>query len=259
MQRMLATLDDRDLVLDLPSARHEVMPGVIWGRFDALFTPAYWAGQAWQAHENGTYEPGALGRGIAEEVAVCLLGGYGIPAELGLLAFDRLRRMDLLRTDTTEADVEGALSEPFPMGDRLRRYRFAKSKARALVGALLALPGIDSGLPDRDLRNALVSLPGVGSKTASWVVRNLRSSDEVAIVDIHIARAGRIAGFIAPTWDPARHYTLMEDAFLAFAKAIGTRASVLDGLMWDQMRRLGDLAREDDVLARTRNRHIREA
>lgn len=251
MQRMLALWEGREAALDLPPAREDVMPGVVWGRFDVLFTPAYWAGQAWQDKGIGRYEPGALGQSLPEEVALCLLGGYGIPAELGMAAFERLRCLDLLRPDATREVVEAALSAPFMMDGRPRRYRFPKTKASAVVGALAALPQIDVSLGDREFRDALTALPGVGPKTASWIVRNLRSSDDVAIVDVHIARAGRLAGFFSPSWDPARHYSLMEDAFLAFAKVIGARASVLDGLMWDHMRLLGALAREDDVAMST--------
>lgn len=253
MQRILAFTRGRNVDLELPPAWAEVLPGIMWGRFDVIFTPAYWRGQAWQHDELGTYAPGAIGHDLAEEVSACLLGGYGIPAELGVAAFSRLQEMGLLRGTPAAADLELALSTPFLMSGRPRRYRFPKAKAQALAGALRGLPSIDLALPDRALRDALTSLSGVGQKTASWVVRNFRSSDKVAIIDVHIARAGRIAGFISPHWDPARHYALMEQAFLRFAEAISVRASVLDGLMWDHMRRLGDLAREDEASAQTVN------
>jgi hypothetical protein len=49
MQRMLALADGGHVAaLSLPPADAEVLPGVRWGRFDDLFTPAYWHGQAWQ-------------------------------------------------------------------------------------------------------------------------------------------------------------------------------------------------------------------
>ena len=45
-----------------------------------------------------------------------------------------------------------------------------------------------------------------------------------------------------------RHYLELEVAFLAFAAALPTAAGMLDGLMWDYMRRmpLGRSARETD-------------
>ena len=43
------------------------------------------------------------------------------------------------------------------------------------------------------LREFLLQLHGIGYKTASWIVRNFTGSDDVAIVDIHLRRAGVIA------------------------------------------------------------------
>ncbi|MDZ3993341.1 hypothetical protein PspTeo4_24872 [Pseudomonas sp. Teo4] len=42
----------------------------------------------------------------------------------------------------------------------------------------------------RALRDWLLELPGIGYKTASWVARNWLDADDVAILDIHILRAG---------------------------------------------------------------------
>lgn len=244
MQHMLAHTAGQDLLLTLPAAHRHALPGVPWGRCDELFTPAYWRGQAWQHEVLRTYLPGPLGRNLAEEVAVCLLGGYGIPAELGLAAFDRIMCNGLIRRAPDAVEFERALSVPFVINGRSRRYRFPATKAQALAGVLRGLPSIDPNMPDRALRDALIGLPGIGLKTASWVVRNWRQSDEVAIIDVHIARAGRIAGFLPHAWSPARNYADMEDAFLKFSAAIGVRASVLDGLMWDYMRCIGPFARE---------------
>ena len=246
-QQMLALVRGRDVELTLPDPDEDVLPGVAWGRFDVLFTPAFWRGQAWQHAELGNYAPVPLGGDLAEEVAVCLLGGYGIPAELGLAAFDRLRNLELLKGEPDADDLESALSAPFQVLGQMRRYRFARSKAQALAGALRLLPGIDADIADLDLRNSLMSLPGIGPKTASWIVRNFRGSDDVAIMDVHIARAGRIIGFIGHDLDPSKNYFAMETAFLGFASAIGVRASVLDGLMWDYMRRFGAIAREAEI------------
>lgn len=251
MQRMLAHVGGCNVVLTLPPVYEHALPGIAWGRCDELFTPAFWRGQAWQHEALGTYKPGRLGCDLAEELAACMLGGYGIPAELGLAAFDRLRRDGLLVGSPQAAALEDALARPFVVNGRAQRYRFPKIKARSLAGALQALPDVDCDLPDRDFRDALVLLPGIGLKTASWIVRNWRLSDEVAILDIHIVRAGRIAGFLLTEWDPAKHYRAMEDAFLQFSEAIGVRPSVLDGVMWDYMRRIGSLGREAETLSKT--------
>jgi thermostable 8-oxoguanine DNA glycosylase len=72
-------------------------------------------------------------------------------------------------------------------------------------------------------------------------VRNRRRSDQVAVLDVHIVRAGRYIGLFAPTMDPARHYRLMERRFISLARALGVRAADLDSAMWQVMRLIGYL------------------
>lgn len=252
MQRMLAVLGGEDAELMLPPAQDEAMPGVRWGRFDGLFTPAYWKGQAWLHGPLGTYEPGPLGRDLREEVAACMLGGFGIGAEVGLAAFARVKERGLLGPSPDVGQMTSALEEPFFLHGVRRRYRFWRTKAESLAAAMRLLDDTWTNLEVRVLRDALACLPGVGPKTASWVVRNRTGSDHVAILDVHIARAGTIAGLWNSSATPSRSYQSMEAAFLRFAEAIDVRASVLDGLMWDQMRRLGSLAREAEVFAADR-------
>jgi thermostable 8-oxoguanine DNA glycosylase len=89
------------------------------------------------------------------------------------------------------------------------------------------------------LRNWLLRLPGVGPKTASWVVRNHLGSDRVAIIDVHLLRAGVIAGVYDPAWTPAKHYDLLEDFFLAWADHGRVSAAALDSIIWADMAGLG--------------------
>ena len=235
---MHAILDGNHHTLSLPEPHELLLPGICWGAFDELLTPAYWRGQLWQHDVLGTYHDLRLGRTLTEELSACLLGGYGMPAELGLAAYARLRDNDLLSVGTTATTLENALSAPFSVGGRMRRYRFPRQKARQLAGCLGALEEFDKPEDDRALRDALAKLPGIGLKTASWVVRNYRGSNEVAIVDVHILRAGRHINLFPPDWEPQRHYRPLEEAFLRFAGALDVSAAMLDGLMWDYMRRL---------------------
>ncbi len=242
MQKMYAVLDGVTTRLQLPSAASDVMPGIPWGSFDEFLTPAYWKGQAWQHEHLGTYRDLRLGRSLPEELAACLLGGYGMPAELGLAAFRRLRVRGLLDGVPSSAEIERALSEPFPTPlGVMRRYRFPHQKARYLSASLKAIRRIAPPTSDVVLRDLLTKLPGVGPKTASWAVRNHRSSDSVAIIDVHILRAGHHLGLFSASWQPQRHYRRLESAFLAFAAALDVRPSVLDSLIWDYMRRLGPI------------------
>lgn len=159
-------------------------------------------------------------RAVAQTVgfhAVCLIG--------------------LLDGSPPSADIEHALVEPFCTGGTVRRYRFPRQKARYLSGCLRALHAIDEPKDDTRFRDTLASLPGIGLKTASWIVRNYRQSNNVAIVDVHILRAGRYLGLYPSEWSPQKHYRKLEELFLQFSRAINTASGMLDALMWDYMRR----------------------
>lgn len=79
-------------------------------------------------------------------------------------------------------------------------------------------------------------LPGIGPETASWIVRSLRGSDQVAILDVHLLRAGRVQKIFPPLLSVKRHNGQLEAVFLAFAKATGSGASLLASVIWMTMR-----------------------
>jgi len=221
----------------LPSAQEEVLPGVCWGAFDEILTPAFWAGQAWLHADSGRFARYKLGRSLREEVAACILGGYGIPAEMGLAAFERLREQGLLESSPSDVSLEDALAQPLLVNGRMLRYRFPRQKARHLSGALGRLNEV-AGREGRALRDALMTLSGIGPKTASWITRNWCDADDVAILDVHVCRACERAGVFPVGSDPSRHYLPLEELYLRFSRAIGVRASMLDNLIWQTMRRL---------------------
>lgn len=250
-QHIYALKNGEVVTRQLPAASERLSTyGLAWGAADVPLTPAYWAAQSWMwAIEEP--EHFRLGRTLPEEMLACILGGYGIPAEIGLAAYDRLRAT-LAEDPSCLADEERVarlLSTPLWVGGRGVRYRFARQKAGYIAGAFSALPGIDEDLSDRALRDQLTRLRGFGPKTASWVVRNWRSSDDVAILDIHILRAGAHLGIFQRDWRVDRHYSLMEESYLRFAADISTKASLLDSVMWMTMRQL---PRNYEVTARFR-------
>lgn len=238
MQVMYAVIDGSLQHLDLPDPEVMVLPGVRWGAFDVLLTPAYWRGQAWQHEKIGTYEGLRLGHNLAEEVAACLLGGFGMKAEIGLAAFARLRDRQLLEGTPSNYELETALAEPFSIRGTFRHYRFPKQKARYLSACLERLETFYEPSDDVALRDQLAKLPGIGLKTASWIVRNYRASNSVAVIDVHILRAGCHINLFSPDMEPHRDYRALEGQFLSFASALGTAAGMLDGLIWDYMRHL---------------------
>ncbi len=240
IQTVFARSPDGYIGRELPPATQALpIEGMSWGLAEEICSPAYWAGQAW-IWEVEAPDHFRLGQSLEEELIACLLGGYGIPAEVGLAAYDRLREIHnddpdhLLCNDA----VLQLLREPLNVKGRSVRYRFAKQKSVYLASSLRQLRDIDQDAPDRQLRDALIALPGVGPKTASWVVRNWRGSDCISILDIHILRAGRILEIFPASWSVERHYHKLEDAFLGFAQAIGVKASILDSVMWMNMRQL---------------------
>jgi len=250
MQVMYAVVNGALRELTLPKPDEHVLPGIRWGAFDELMTPAYWRSQAWQlAEEEGAFGDFRLGRSLVEETAACLLGGYGMPAELGLAAYGRLRARGLLIGLPSSGTLEAALSEPFQIGAVCRAYRFPRQKARYLAACLGQLKYFAEPADDDALRDRLATLPGVGLKTASWIVRNYRASNAVAVIDIHILRAGRHIGLFDPNWTPQACYHKLERAFLRFASALGTPASLLDSIMWDQMRRMPSKSRTNGQMA----------
>ncbi len=222
--------------VELPGADVEVMEGVRWGSIDAFPTPAYWAYQV--VARRLVCKPASyrLGRTLAEEVAACLLGGHGIPATVGLAAYDRIRERGALSGDpVSEKDLEALLKEPLEVGGRPIRYRFAAQKARYLAGALPlahAAPKFNAG---RQLRDWLLTVPGIGYKTASWIARNWLDADDVAILDIHIMRVGQAIGLFPKKLTAERNYTELEERFLRFSTSLDVRPSELDAVIWWEM------------------------
>ena len=80
-----------------------------------------------------------------------------------------------------------------------------------------------------------MEIKGIGPKTASWVARNWLDADDVAILDIHIYRAGLLGGFFDDNLTVERHYEKLEDTFVQLADSMHVRTSELDAVMWYEM------------------------
>lgn len=220
----------------LPPACEEVIPGVIWGLVEAFPTPAYWVFQALARRLQGSNTSHRLGCTLNEEVAACMLGGHGLPANVGLAAFEHLRREGVLNGRPPEDQLLRLLEKPLQIGSRQVRYRFARQKAANLAKAFDLLAQSDPPQhAGRALRDWLLRLPGVGYKTASWIARNWLDADDVAILDVHVLRAGAIGGFLDASLKVENHYLELERQFIAFAEAVHLRPSELDALIWDHM------------------------
>ncbi len=213
----------------------QILTDIDWEDAGRLYTKSYWELQYYLAKQN-SYSF-RLGSNLLEEIVACLLGGYGLKAEMGLLAFHRMRNLHLIRPDVSLPEIERAISRPFRLNGRKVHYRFPHQKAKYIYSFLQRndIEEFESAYGSK-LRNKLMSVNGIGPKTASWIARNYGNCEDVAIVDIHIYRAGRLAGFIDRSWDIQRDYFKIEESFLEFCHSINASPSKMDSIMWSQMK-----------------------
>lgn len=214
---------------------------VRWGHCWQIGTPAYWIALTQTAVQDGRLSAlptrHRLGADLVEEVAICLLGGHGLPHQVGLAAFDAVKHAGVLHGDWDAAAIEAVLRLPLTIRGRAVRYRFPAQRARYLAAALRKLATERPPSSASDLRDWLLEIPGVGPKTAGWVVRNFLGSDDVAVIDIHLHRAGVAAAIFDPAWTPARDYRQLEAAFLAWARHGQVRSADLDSVIWAERAR----------------------
>ena len=87
-----------------------------------------------------------------------------------------------------------------------------------------------------------MSVKGIGYKTASWITRNWLRSERVAILDIHLLRAGVITGFFHPDYNLNTEYLNLEQRFLNFCLQLEVRPSDMDAIIWHYMKKNNKLA-----------------
>lgn len=240
MQTVFIDTSNSTYQLDLPNKNQEILSGVRWGDVLAFPTLAFWAFKVIERRVKHTKISYKLGNSLLEETGACLLGGHGIPAEIGLAAFSHLKNSQIFNGEKySEKQIFEVLSQPIALNDgRQVKYRFAKQKANYLFDAITKLVN-ENSLPDngKDLRNWLLNIKGIGPKTASWIARNWLDADDVAILDIHIYRAGLLANFFSEHQTVEKHYFDLEKRFLEIAEGLDVRASELDAVIWFEMQR----------------------
>lgn len=239
MQEVWIGFGEAARLIELPDAEAEVMPGVLWGLPCSPSTPAYWAALCRSRDDSDAERFVDRNETLLEAVGFCLLGGFGIRYEVNMAAFERLRLHGTFDADTDmdEQAIRQLLAAPLRIDGRPIRYRFPNQRARRLALMRKRLAASDLGsLSDLELRRELQSIEGVGPKTASWIVRNLAGSDEVAILDVHVLRACRAMALFPSDVRLPRDYDGLERRFLEFARRIGVRPSMLDAVMWSEVR-----------------------
>lgn len=224
-------IDEREKILELS----EILSDINWEEAGRRFTKSFWEVQYFL--DESSFDNYKLGSNLMEEVVACLLGGYGFKAEIGLLAFHRIKNLRLIRTGVSLNEIENAISSPFRLNGKEVHYRFSHQKSKYIYW-FLQRNDIDEfeTLSGSRLRDKLMTVKGIGPKTASWIARNYGNCEDVAIVDIHIYRAGRLAGFVNPQWNVQKDYYKIEESFLDFCHSINALPSKMDSIMWNQMK-----------------------
>ena len=233
MYAMNAWDTDEYFVIDVAGTRRHVP----WGAPHEVGSAAYWITSTRELDAPAHFR---LGDSLVEEVAACILGGYGMTAEVGLAAFAAVRDAGLLGHEVSEVELFGALCQPIPLDGSTRfvHYPYPRQRADRIAAALRYLADAETPEDGVALRDWLLDCPGVGPKTASWIARNWTTA-AVAIVDVHVQRAGVSVGAFDPAWRLPRDYGLFETSFLAFAAAGSVSPAMLDTCIWQQLHELG--------------------
>lgn len=217
----------------------EVVPGVAFGRREWIPSPAFWADMVNLQGDRPEDYVSPSGTPLALDLAFCILGGYGVKMELNQAAFQHLHDAGVFTADVVPSalEIEELLSSPLNVGGRPHKYRYPRQRGHRLNVALNAIRERPPCTDDPMIfREQLMELPGIGPKTASWIARNWMGSDDVAILDVHVLRAGGLMGLFPEKYHLPRDYWSLEKRFIAFAQALDIRVAVLDAIIWREMR-----------------------
>lgn len=191
-------------------------------------------------------------QGLWRELSTCLLSSQ-VPYDLAVAASDTIAETGFWDRPVTSPveDIRvlsNILSLPFAFQGRSRRYRFPHSRARQLVATKLAVTEAAGGLElfMQSFGNALVArqwfianAPGLGPKQASMFLRNIRVSDDLAILDRHVIRYMRAVGLWSgrsETISGFKAYQAHERVLRRHAEDLGHPIGIVDWAIWIVMR-----------------------
>ncbi|HWR38123.1 MAG TPA: hypothetical protein VN611_01365, partial [Patescibacteria group bacterium] len=130
--------------------------------------------------------------------------------------------------------------KPLTREGRFRKYRFVETKPTVISLAGLwmwkecewnVLEKIET-MKSNEVRTWLCDCPGIGMKSASWLLRNVGLNDDCAVFDVHIMRFLSKIGFNVPTQLTEKTYLKLEDNLRNVCVNIGTSLGNLDYLLW---------------------------
>ena len=226
------SIDDR-----IEFAVNDEVWDVQWGRYEVFGTPAFWVDQTVRECYSDKVAEMASRTGIESEIVFCLLGGFGVTAELAHAAYQAVLELLDVEPAPGAETIEERLRQPLPGG--WGHYRFPKQRAERISNALRQIRAQPPPNDPIELRPYLIQLHGVGPKTAAWIVRNVTGCADVAIIDIWLIRALTWIGIFKPEWRVEKHYERFEDVFLQFASHGNVQPGALDLCIWEYSRVLG--------------------
>jgi N-glycosylase/DNA lyase len=214
-----------------------------------------WWASVWERHSahyaaSATSDVRGGEEALRRELIFCLLGGHGVTFELATSATHVVVGLDPFAARWTPSRLQSALEdelstpqfEPRRLDGGLRRYRFPARKSALIVRAVAWVRsegGLQAGLEalesEESRREWLLGCPGVGMKTASWLLRNCGWARKLAILDVHLLRALADAAVVSAPQLP-RDYRAVEEAYLEWAEKLGACPAALDLFLWDVQR-----------------------
>jgi N-glycosylase/DNA lyase len=183
---------------------------------------------------------------VRRELVFCVLGGHAVSFELALSATDAVMGLAPFHESWAESQLKQRVVdelstpqfEPRHKDGELRRHRFPIRKANLLIQArswVLAqgeLTQCLAAIADEDSRRKwLCECPGLGLKSASWLLRTTGLAANLAVLDVHVLRAMAEHSEFECVRLP-RDYTRLEQRFRDWCVELGTTVAALDLFLW---------------------------
>lgn len=193
-----------------------------------------------------------------QELCLCILSS-NVPYELARSAFFQLKEKGYLelewivKTSNSQELIADELSKPAYLPKKLdgsyRRYRFPNARSKDIFQAAKVV-SLDkrwlskllaSSISEKEARDFLVAnISGLGLKEASHFLRNVRYSNQIAIIDSHVlsflVKIGEVAQTDTKTITP-NNYLELESKLQEICRKHRLNLSIFDMAIWHYMRR----------------------
>lgn len=209
----------------------------------------------WSRYQ-GKYSISAKSQNWLDEFFFCLLGGYSIPYELNKSAYLVLKEKGCFNTDLPwerESEMGQLIANelckpqfsPLLSNGQKRRYRFPNKKATiiAQAGHWLKMTCnfeldtlLDGCETPKNKRTVLLQCPGLGYKSASWLLRNIGMGSNLAILDVHVYRTLREFRIIPDELNIPADYLEIEKMYCHACHSIGADTELMDLIIWSWAR-----------------------